>query len=74
MFKRKQNKSLNHERFNSLFSKSKSYSALFNDVETFDDLYARNNDVELCDDKTETLTKVVKKPSKLTITVLFCFK
>jgi hypothetical protein len=65
--KRKQNKSLSHERFNSLFSKSKTYRPLFCDVETFDDLYARNTDIELEDKNDEQTKRIVKKTSKLTI-------
>ncbi len=67
MIKRKQNKSLSHERFNSLFSKSKTYRPLFIDVESFDDLNARNKDTEKENRDNVITTKVVKKPSKLTI-------
>lgn len=67
MLKRKQSKSLNHDRFNSLFSKSKTYRPLFLDVESFEDLNARNKDIEVKNSDTEKTSKVVKKPSKLTI-------
>ena len=55
MLKRKQQKSLNHERFNSLVTKSKTYRPLFADVEAFDDLYARNTDVETLNTKIDEL-------------------
>ena len=67
MLKRKQNKSLSHERFNSLFSASKTYRPLFKDVETFDDLYSRNKDIEINNEVVNNTKKIVKKPSKLTI-------
>ena len=67
MLKRKQQKSLNHERFNSLVTKSKTYRPLFTDVEAFDDLYARNTDVEMVDDEKNSSNKIIKKPSKLTV-------
>ena len=67
MLKRKQQKSLTHERFNSLFSKNKTYRPLFTDVESFDDLFARNTDVKIDDYKLESSSKIIKKPSKLTI-------
>ena len=67
MLKRKQQKSLNHERFNSLVTKNKTYRPLFTDVEAFDDLYARNTDVEKDDKLDNSSSKVIKKPSKLTV-------
>lgn len=67
MFERKQSKQLNHERFNSLFSKSKTYRPLFKDVDTFDDLLARNTDIEPDKKNLESTERVIKKPSKLTI-------
>lgn len=58
MLKRKQKKSLNHDRFNSLVTKNKTYRLLFVDVEGFNDLYARNVDIEIED-------KEKKLPQKL---------
>lgn len=56
MLKRKQKKSLNHDRFNSLVTKSKTYRPLFVDVEGFNDLYARNVDIEI-EDKEKNFQK-----------------
>ena len=67
MFERRKKKQLNHERYNSLITSNSTYRPLFQDVETFDDLYARNTDIELEKEQVVSTERIIKKPSKMTI-------